>query len=783
MFVRTLRLPLAIAALSASLTCSAQLQATKTGVEFRSGTDAVAIDFVEDNVAHIHVLPAGKADERTPVMDPAYRASAVSPSVRLSSQHLATLATTAVSVRVEDGDFLKVTLCDNATHCVQLDNLLAAAKGEALPMNLDHVQTLYGMRGLPLVDAGTSFARNGGATIAASFQGDGGAPLFFTDSLGVLIDSNGGNFQVVGPSVRFSGGSRKDLEMYVAFGKPMQVMSSMMKLTGLPPMAPKWTLGFIHSLWGTDEARLKEIAKTYREKQIPLDAFILDFDWKAWGEDNYGEWRWNSTHGKGAFAPDKFPDGASGAFAKELGSEGIKLAGILKPRILLSPDTNPDHRTEAAAYADKHNLWFPDEKPEKDYVTERMARNLNFTLPETRTWFWEHLRPSYQAGLVGWWNDEADPQTPSQAANVQFLNMGRTLYDGQRATDDRRVWSINRNYYLGANRYGYGLWSGDVLTGFDSMAYQERRMIASLNIGASHWSMDTGGFRGTPTPENYARWMEFAAWVPIFRVHGNFNEKRMPWSYGPVAEAAATKAIRTRYSLMPYMYSYEHADHSTGIGIVRPMFWIYPEDAEASALETEWMFGDAFLVSPVVTPGATNQRVYLPQGTWFDYSSGKRIEGKRWIDVAIDPKTWSDTPVFVRDGSIIATQEPQQFTDQHPVQEVTLDVFPNAQAAAFTYYEDDGQSYQYEKQQFLSQQISAQKSGTVTTLHLLAAEGQFKPALQHYILRVHTRAHAVSLNGKPLSESDSGWKATSDKYGDVAVLRVQAGAKLDITLR
>jgi len=197
------------------------------------------------------------------------------------------------------------------------------------------------------------------------------------------------------------------------------------------------------------------------------------------------------------------------------------------------------------------------------------------------------------------------------------MNMGRTLYEGQRSVSNERAWSINRNYYLGAVRYSYAEWSGDISTGFQSMAYQCRRMISTLNLGESEWSMDTGGFSGHPTPENYARWMEFAAFVPVFRVHGTNNEKRQPWVYQAVAEAAAKRAMRLRYDLMPYMYSNARVANETGIGVVRPLFWIFPEDEKCSGETSAWMFGDALLVSPIVERGLPAHSFYLPHGTWF----------------------------------------------------------------------------------------------------------------------------------------------------------------------
>src|SRR6201999_737892 len=123
-------------------------------------------------------------------------------------------------------------------------------KRSELLIGRDQEEPLYGMRGLELVDHGGGLTHKQGATVAASAQGDGGAPFFFTAHYGVLIDSDGGKFETCDHCVRFQGSSRSDVEFYVAFGAPTTVMSTLMKLTGLPPMSPKWTLGFLNSQWG-----------------------------------------------------------------------------------------------------------------------------------------------------------------------------------------------------------------------------------------------------------------------------------------------------------------------------------------------------------------------------------------------------------------------------------------------------------------------------------------------------------------------------------------------------
>jgi alpha-glucosidase len=556
---------------------------------------------------------------------------------------------------------------------------------------------------------------------------------------------------------------------------------------------------------------MKQIAATYRAKHIPIDAFILDYDWKAWGDDNYGEWRWN---------PNKYPDGASGEFAKELRDEGIKLCGILKPRILLYQKDSATQLHEAAAYAESHGLWYPAEPQLGDNPP---VRDLDFSKSETRTWYWEHLKPAFQSGMVGWWNDEADhtslaDRTTFNFNNFQFLNMGRMLYEGQRGCSDLRVWSLNRNFYLGAQRYGYAEWSGDISTGFESMQDQRARMLATLDLGEPHWSMDTGSIFGCqpspenqtlethlqmletyfgaymPTsPENYARWMEFGAFVPIFRVHGIYGVKRQPWFYGSVAENAAAHAIRLRYQLLPYIYSYERVAMETGVGIVRPLFWMFPDDPHVSNDISSWMFGDALLVSPVIAHNETTHAVYLPSGTWYDYFHGTRFEGGQTIQCKIDSRTWQDIPLFVRQGSIIATEPVQDYTDQHPVPEITLDIFPGKDPAYFVYYDDDGTTYAYEHKAFCRQTITAADDKDLTRLNFEAPLGSYQPALKTYLVQIHCKkAKTVILNGNPLPKisgtamldaDQRGWLGSHDRFGSLTIVRVPFGCAAVVTVQ
>jgi alpha-glucosidase (family GH31 glycosyl hydrolase) len=705
-----------------------------------------------------------------------------------------TLDSPEMSVTVSDGPSPSVQVRDGQGRLlVTAINLIQQAAAGSLELIRQEDEPLYGMAGLPRdVDNATraSILRTGETTVSMGSQGEGGAPYFFSKSYGVLIDSDGGEFRQDGKTIYFRHDSRPDVEFFVIVGPPLKTMSGLALLTGRAHMPPRWTLGFLNSQYGSTETELRGIADIYREWDIPISAFILDFDWKAWGEDNYGEWRWNSTSGPGNVAPDKFPNGASGKFAADMLQQGIHLAGILKPRILV--DRLDGQPTEASAYATAHNFWYPKEVPTPDYVAHRLADSIDFSNPAARKWFWEHLIPSFHAGITGWWNDEADVEGTFHFDNFQFLNMSRSLYEGQRSMSDERVWSINRAYYLGALRYGFALWSGDIVTGFQSMAYQRVRMISALDTGMPQWSMDTGGFSGHPSPENYARWVEFATFVPIDRVHGGHNEKRQPWVYGPVAAAAAKRAIRLRYELLPYIYSNQRICEETGIGIVRPLFWEFPKDPKVIADTRAWMFGDALLASPVVEPREKMHEFYLPKGGWYDYWSGRFLSGGKIMQTPADAMNWTDMPLYTRKGSILATQPTKDWNDLMPKVPLVMDVFPSShRVAKFLVYDDDGHTYAYERSVYFEQEISAVQDDHTTKLDIGALQGSYKTTIPSYLVRVHTSAVQVKSKlglrrfdgeAKFDASSDPGWMTSHDRFGPVVVIRLAPGNAVGETI-
>jgi len=749
--------------------------------ELAQDDGTISVQMTAPGVLRVHYLPM---DNKTPpslVMDPQRApATTLKPDV---SRHGGVVTLRSKRMVVDwNPESATLSIADAQGHTLLRQPDLMALAQERIALEHAPGDAFYGIGGFEANQPATAGLLRSGKWVAqAGKQGHAGAPFVWsTRGYGVLVDCDGADFDLADERITVTDFKRPDADYYILVGTPEELFGELSKLSGPAPLFPKWAMGFTNSQWGIDQNELLDIVKTYRAKHIPLDNFTLDFDWKAWGEGGYGEFRWN---------PEKFPGGPSGELAKMLAAEGVHLTGIMKPRLLLG--------TAEGDYATAHDLWIPGEQAYPEYFSHKQAKDVDFDKPEARRWFAGlAMKYGFDKGIVGWWNDEADVygKDGTLTSNTQFLNMQRALYDAQRAQSDQRVWSINRTFWLGSQRYAYGMWSGDIDTGFESMAAQRARMLSAIEVGEAKWGMDGGGFNGHPSDENYARWIEFGAFTPIFRVHGTFNEKRQPWRYGPIAEAAATAAIRLRYSLIPYIYAYQHSEYAHGVGLVRPLTFGWPDDPKVRDDVDAWMFGQWLLVSPVVEQGRATKRIYLPAGQWTDWFTGKTYAGGQTIDVPVDANTWRDIPLFVRDGAIIPMQPVVDHVGQHPVTTVTVQVFPSDHATHFDYYDDDGETYAYEKGACFLQRLAVQRRGDDVTFRAEAPAGSYKPALEHWLVKVHgIAAGSVTVQDIALkhyanesaleSAAGQGWSTGHDRYGAFTLLNLDAGVARETTLR
>lgn len=775
------------------------------------GDDILELQVCEADILKVNYRPNGIASSAsTPMIDPDRVWQAVGAQIDASGDPI-TITTEAMQISIQRNPCrMTVKKADGTVLFWEPESGGVFHDGVRFVRSAG--QNMYGLSSYACFDGNGQLLRNDTtAAVQAGQQGNSGGPFVWsTAGYGLLVDSDGGYPVVESTSgkLEFYYGDtttegrryfKDNVEYYVLLGEPEDIMENYAHVTGQSPMMPEWSLGFSNYEWGIDQAELYAMIDTYRAKGIPLDSYGIDYDWKYYGSDNYGEFTWNTNN---------FPDAASSALKNKMESEGVKLIGITKPRIVTKlSDGTVTQQGQAAIAGD---YFYPGHAEYTDYFYPVTVRSIDPYDEAVREWWWEHSAAAFDLGISGWWNDETDT-VASGAANYWFgnfttLHLSQALYEGQRehTNDTVRVWQTARNYYPGTQRYATTIWSGDVGTQFaideniwwtNGLNDQKAAMLSTINNGQMKWGSDGGGFNqntGTienPSPELYTRWLQLAAFSPVFRVHGNFNHQRQPWYYGFTAEENSKAVIQLRYSLMPYIYSYEQKALEKGVGLVKPLVFDYPNDANVANDSDAWMFGDWLLASPVTERYQTTKWIYLPAGTWIDYFTGLVYQGGQYVEYAVNGESWTDVPLFIKQGAIIPTQKALNYTSEEAVSEIMLDIFPSSAQSSFRLYDDDGSSYDYESGEYFKQTVTAQDRGTAgVSVDLSARTGSYASSYQVYLVKLHGKAASqVRLGGTVLTKysdlgalraaSGEGYAVGRDIYGDVTYVKVAAGAE------
>jgi alpha-D-xyloside xylohydrolase len=279
-------------------------------------------------------------------------------------------------------------------------------------------------------------------------------------------------------------------------------------------------------------------------------------------------------------------------------------------------------------------------------------------------------------------------------------------------------------------------WSGDINSDFLSF---RRQIPAGLNFalsGIPYWTTDIGGFVSVKSDdpayrELFVRWFQYGSFCPIFRVHGTRStDQNEIWSYGPEAQAILTKFDHLRYRLLPYIYSMAWMTTSQSYTPMRPLAMDYRTDVRALNIGDQYMYGPAFLVSPVTEPGATTRRLYLPQGKWYDFWSGTSTTGGNVIDAAAP---LDRMPLYIRAGSILPMGPELEWSTQKPADPIEVRVYRGADGD-FTIYEDENDTYNYEKGAYSTIPLHWDDSKQALTIG--DRHGQFPGMLESRTFRV-----------------------------------------------
>ncbi len=520
-----------------------------------------------------------------------------------------------------------------------------------------------------------------------------------------------------------------------------KVIAGYRRVTGQAPMMPRFAFGLFQSRERyKSAAELTAAVEGFRSRNIPLDVIVQD--WRYWVD---GQW------GSHEFDRSRFPD--PGAWIRELHD---------KHHVKFMISVWPKFYTNTKNYAALRQAGFTYPEPEKprfDFLRQPFIYFDAFS-PGGRKLFWQQIREKlFGFGVDAWWLDATEPEvvegpykshahgrelhagamnptalgSGARMLNAYSLAASQAIYEGQRAAaPDQRVFILTRSAFAGQQRYASATWSGDITSTWTAF---ERQIPGGLGFsisGIPYWTMDSGGFsvpgrfsRGQNADEwaeLNARWFEYATFLPLTRVHGQ-APPREPWEFGgdasPAYQAIA-KLDRLRYRLLPYVYSLAGAVTHRGGTILRPLVMDFPSDRAVLDIGDEFLFGPAFLVSPVTTYRATTRALYLPpaKGGWYDFWTGARdAGGKRVVKSPL-----GSPPVHVRAGSIVPFGPELAYTSEKPADPITLFVYAGADGS-FELYEDDGASYAYEKGAF--SRIPLAWNDATRTLRVGAREGSF----------------------------------------------------------
>jgi alpha-glucosidase len=549
--------------------------------------------------------------------------------------------------------------------------------------NGNSVQIAYTAKGL-LYGSGnkSTKALEKEQSAAASGNGVTDVPYYWNSAgysaLGVSVnDDQPGSWKrgddKTGLTWKFSG---KAANLYLWPAKTLyNAANSYIKLTGRPKLPPRWAFGYLQSQWGwKDSAYIADVAAKFRAHQLPVDAFIIDFEWYTPFPDYFMKKEGSDGFNDFGFNPKLFPHPAKQL--AELKSQGIKFIGIRKPRLgnKLFLDTV------------RKNGWLksPD-NPDAD-------RDLNYSNPGLRQWYGQKLRPLINAGVDAWWNDEGESYyTCYYGWNTAERDLLAT------ACPNMRHFALNRAFSPGNQRFGYCTWTGDILSTWESLNKVPKDLLNFSLSGMYYGACDIGGFSGSHdspvTKEMLVRWFQAGVFFPVMRSHSNVETTpHFPYLWGEDGEAAMRKALDLRYQLLPYLYSLGHEAYSTGAPIMRPLLMEFSTDTTIANMTNEWLEGKGVLTAPVLNEGG-KRSVYLPKDTWYDFNTGAVLKGP--LTFTVNEKL-DETPIYVRAGTILPLGPVIQYSEQRSDNPLEIRIYPGKNGS-FNLVEDDGVSYNYLK--------------------------------------------------------------------------------------
>lgn len=497
------------------------------------------------------------------------------------------------------------------------------------------------------------------------------------------------------------------------------------KLTGYPPLIPRYALGI---WWNKNQAYsfedIQELINSFKRHQIPLSVLLLGENWHIKDPKNPDALKTGYT-----FDQDNFPNPEN--LTSFLHERGIHLGLNIDPKEGIQPHEEAYNGIITdLGMVDKNTIPF--NAFDKDFI--------NIYLEKL-------IKPLKEVGTDFFW---IDYYNPNDILSLRALNYYQ--FNNCKESNSHRGLILSRNGMVAAHKYP-ALYSGETIVSWKTLKNLPFFNSSSSNIGISWWSHDIGGYKdGIEDAELYIRYVQLGAYSPIFRfssMAGHFY-KRAPWRWDVKTLGIVRDYCKLRHRLIPYLYSEGYKYSKTGLPLIQPIYYIYPEIYDEPLYKNEYFFGGELFVCPItnkkdIVMNRCVERVFLPNGIWYDFKTGKKIVGnKRYVLFFKD----EDYPVYAKSGAIIPLAIlDENLNNTNAPKNMEVHVFPG-KSNFYNLYEDDGITRLNEEGYFINTRIEYNYLENNYTLIIRPTEGKsgIIPDTRNYKIRFRNTKHAEDVN-------------------------------------
>lgn len=571
---------------------------------------------------------------------------------------------------------------------------------------------------------------------------------------GIFLDNTFKSFFNFGASNnRFSSIAADCGEMnyYFIHGNTVgEIIDHYTQLTGRTPLPPQWSIGYQQCRYSYfPDTEVRSIADTFREKDIPADVIVFDIHYM----EAYKIFTWHKEH----FSDPK-------KLIEELRAKGFEVVVMCDPGIKVEKGYDAyDDGVQQDVF-----IKYPDGTNFTAQVWPGWCHFPDFTKGTTRTWWKEKFKNYISLGIQGFWNDmneiatwgnqlpeniemdfEGNQGTMRRGRNIYGMQMARATYEGTKELlKGKRPFNLTRSGFSGIQRYA-AVWTGDNVANDEHMMLGVRMLNSMGLAGITFCGYDVGGFVGDASPKLFARWLSLGAFSPFFRGHSMVNSRDSePWSFGEEVEEISRNYIKLRYKLMPYLYSAFYEASQQGTPINRTLAFYYPHDSTVyqGQYQHQYFFGPSLMVAPVESYKDLS-KVYLPESHWYHLFDDKAYHaGETIVECPVDK-----LPVFVKASSILVMNGSDVPNTKKKSDVLEIHLYQGEHQNSYVRYEDDGETFAYEKDAFCTQSFHFHPSEKKFIIQ--ATAGNYTSSFTKYVVYFHgfKTTPSANINGKAVA--------------------------------